>query len=510
MNGFDVRIHAMRRRRNRPRRPFEVRWHAAGRARSRSFATRALADSYRAELVRATRQGLEFSPGTGEPTLWATQKPPTATWLEHAVWYAAVKWPHLAAHSRASLADALATITPALTRTAPGAPPASALRTVLYRFAFNPARVPADLASAQILDWAQRGSLPVAQLADPVVLRKALDALTLRLDGSRAAATTIARKRAILHDALGHAAETGLLECNPADHISWHPPKAATAVDPKIVVSPTQARALLAAVSRMRPDQAAFFGCLYYAALRPEEAIALRAGDCHLPGNGWGKFTLTQAAPRTATAWTATGTSHETRGLKHQPEGTARTVPIPPVLVTMLRRHLDRHGTAADGRLFSGARGGPLSESSYGRTWHAARTAALGPKAATPLARRPYDLRHAALSLWLNAGADPARIARRAGHSITTLLTVYAHCTDGQDDITNHQIEQALHQAEPHIPVGSKRFHEPLAPAISCPSYVRERPPHGLPASHPQRSRHLLPQHGRTSFRRSESIPAIR
>lgn len=94
MNGFDVRIHAMRRRSDRPRRPFEVRWHAAGRARSRSFATRALADSYRAELVRAARQGLEFSPGTGEPALWATQKLPGATWLEHAVSYAAVKWPH--------------------------------------------------------------------------------------------------------------------------------------------------------------------------------------------------------------------------------------------------------------------------------------------------------------------------------------------------------------------------------------------------------------------------------
>jgi hypothetical protein len=234
VNVFDVRIHAMRCRRDRPRRPFEVRWHAAGRARSRSFATRALADSYRAELVRAARQGLEFSPHTGEPALWTTPKQPATTWLEHVACYAAVKWPHLAAHSWASLADALATITPALTQAAPGRPPAAALRTALCKFAFNPARAPAaDPATAQILDWAQCGSLPAATLADPVVLRKALDALTLRLDGSRAAATTVARKRAVLHDALSYAVEAGLLEANPADHISWHPPKAATAVDPK-------------------------------------------------------------------------------------------------------------------------------------------------------------------------------------------------------------------------------------------------------------------------------------
>ena len=38
-----------------------------------------------------------------------------------------------------------------------------------------------------------------------------------------------------------------------------------------------------------------------------------------------------------------------------------------------MRRHLADHGTAPDGRLFRGARGGILSESLYGRTWHAAR-----------------------------------------------------------------------------------------------------------------------------------------
>ncbi len=64
MNTFDVRIYAIWRRRGR-RRPFEVRWHAAARAWSRSFTTRALADGYRAELAVAARHGAEFSPVTG-------------------------------------------------------------------------------------------------------------------------------------------------------------------------------------------------------------------------------------------------------------------------------------------------------------------------------------------------------------------------------------------------------------------------------------------------------------
>src|SRR5450755_892844 len=113
MNRFDVSVYAIRRRRGR-RRPFEVRWRAAGRARSKSFLTRALADSYRAELVRAARKGLEFDPQTGEPVLWAAPEPVTVTWYQHAAAYAAMKWPALAAHSRASVAEALATVTPAL------------------------------------------------------------------------------------------------------------------------------------------------------------------------------------------------------------------------------------------------------------------------------------------------------------------------------------------------------------------------------------------------------------
>jgi hypothetical protein len=101
-----------------------------------------------------------------------------------------MKWPLAAAHTRAGIADALATITPALITPGRGGPPAAVLRAALYRQAFNPARAGADPgpAAAAALAWAQRHSLPLAALADPQVTRRALDALTLRLDGTRAAA----------------------------------------------------------------------------------------------------------------------------------------------------------------------------------------------------------------------------------------------------------------------------------------------------------------------------------
>ena len=76
----------------------------------------ATSDSYRAELVRMARRGLEFDPVTGEPAAWAAPEPVTVNWYQHAVAYAQMKWPPLAPHSRASLADALATVPPLLTR----------------------------------------------------------------------------------------------------------------------------------------------------------------------------------------------------------------------------------------------------------------------------------------------------------------------------------------------------------------------------------------------------------
>lgn len=62
---------------------------------------------------------------------------------------------------------------------------------------------------------------------------------------------------------------------------------------------------------------------------------------------------------------------------------------------------------------------------------------------ASPLVRRPYDLRHAAASLWLNAGVPPTEVARRLSHGVAVLLR-YATCIDGGDDTMNDKIRHAL------------------------------------------------------------------
>jgi hypothetical protein len=65
-----------------------------------------------------------------------------------------------------------------------------------------------------------------------------------------------------------------------------------------VVASPRQARALLAAVEVISPELTAFYGCLYYACMRPGEAVFLSDSDCaSLPQAGWGLL-LTGNAPR--------------------------------------------------------------------------------------------------------------------------------------------------------------------------------------------------------------------
>jgi len=55
-----------------------------------------------------------------------------------------------------------------------------------------------------------------------------------------------------------------------------------------------------------------------------------------------------------------------------------------------------------------------------------------------------YDVRHAAISLWLNSGVPATEVARRAGHGVAVLLKIYAHCIDGQAAAANQRITDAL------------------------------------------------------------------
>jgi len=151
---------------------------------------------------------------------------------------------------RRSVAEALVTVTIALTTKEPGAPEPRVLRQALFAWAFNPATRDTDPPpeTAAALDWAERASLPVAELEDTATVRLALAACARNLTGKPAAGSTQRRRRSVFYNALGYAVEQGHLPANPVDRIQWTTPAVAQTVDRRVVVSPAQARDLLAAV----------------------------------------------------------------------------------------------------------------------------------------------------------------------------------------------------------------------------------------------------------------------
>jgi hypothetical protein len=54
-------------------------------------------------------------------------------------------------------------------------------------------------------------------------------------------------------------------------------------------------------------------------------------------------------------------------------------------------------------------------------------------------------LRHAAVSLWLNAGVPATQVGEWAGHSVHVLMRVYAKCVYGQDEAARRRVEAALY-----------------------------------------------------------------
>src|SRR6266496_2204054 len=116
---------------------YEVRWVVAGRERSRSRRTKALAEAFLSDLRQAARRGERFDIATGLPeSMLATSGP---TWLDFAQRYVDMKWPHAAAKSRDSLTDALATVTAALVEDGNDGPDIQTLRVALRQYLLPPA-----------------------------------------------------------------------------------------------------------------------------------------------------------------------------------------------------------------------------------------------------------------------------------------------------------------------------------------------------------------------------------
>ncbi|MBE1502696.1 integrase [Amycolatopsis lexingtonensis] len=453
---YDVKIWNIETRSGKRKTSYRVTWFVAGERFDETANHYALAESFRSDLVAAARRGEAFDRIRGLP-ISKLRSESDMPFFAFACKYVDMKWPRAAGKSRAGNADALASALPAMLSTTRGRPEDGVLRRALTGWAFNKKRrdnaKPAEIERA--LKWLQANTLPVSRMDDTAKLREVLDQISLKLDGTQAAAKTVNRKRAVIYNALEYAHELKLIRANRLSEVKWTAPKSVRAIDKRVVINPAQGKRLLAAVAAQKVDTAprrssgpmlkAYFAVMYYAALRPEEAAMLCKRDLQLPESGWGELLLSETAPVTGAAWTDSGERRDRRQLKQRGKGEVRPVPSPPPLTAILHEHLSNIGTAADGRLFRNLTGGDIAESTVARVWNNARRAALTEEEyASPLAKRPYDLRHACVSTWLAAGVPSTQCAEWAGHSVAVLHQIYAKVIAGLESAAHQRIEQAL------------------------------------------------------------------
>jgi integrase len=131
-----------------------------------------------------------------------------------------------------------------------------------------------------------------------------------------------------------------------------------------------------------------------------------------------------------------------------------RSVPIPPSLVPMLRKHLDNEvADAPDAPVFTSQRGGRLRHGNfYKRVWRPALAAAGLPAVGV------HVLRHSAAAALIAAGANAKAVQTILGHrSAAFTFTVYGHMFDDDLDEVAKRLDAMLTRNERGMKPAAKK-----------------------------------------------------
>ena len=404
--------------------PWVVRYTIDGRHRGKSFRTRAEADRYRSLLMQAVQAGGRFDEATGEPESWQTplREVRVHEWSRR---WLAEQWQEWQPRTRVSATESLARFITIATEH--GAKTPEGLRVYLYT-----ALAPGSERDAQHEKWMAKNSLTLGDL-DRERIADIDRRLGLKLDGSPLAANTTNRIRIIARASVQSAIEAGAVAADAWPQRSKTRARRKVArtkrsVDVRALPSPAAMAEAIDAIVTQQPGSKTYrvmTAVAYYAGLRPSEVVMLRVRSTELPVEGWGRLDVTEA-----------DISFDEPG---EPKTGPRSVPIPPVLVAMLREWVEENGMAAPDQLLFRTRNDTRpSGSNWARAWHRALES-VGQK---PM--RVYDCRHAAATTWLRAGMPLGETARRLGHSVETLVSTYVGALDDEEQVGNQRIDSIL------------------------------------------------------------------
>ena len=420
---YEVRVWGIRKYKGRTKTSYTVRWAVVGRPWSKTFPSKALADSFRAELMTAVNRGEAFNADTGLPRAWERKE--DLSWYAFVCLYIDDHWQGTSANHRKDRARILTDATEVLWKKTRARPDRDLLRRALQGWAYSTAHreapCPEDVKAA--IAWAERNTVSIRKLSDAGLVRKVLTRISQRKDGTSVVPTSAIKARHVLSHTLDYAVECGYLDVNPLSRVKWRTPRSTREVDLTSVPNSKQVRGFIDAIAEQRPSGprlTAFFSTLYLTALRPEEAINLRWPDVRLPlplrlplrrwdadadaqewhdpdpDEDWGEILVREVAPEVGKQWTVSGEHRDRRQPKGRAVGASRVVPCPPKLTRILRRHREEFGEGSGGLVFFGVRGHQLDAGVYSRAWKRARRQVLTKEQqATSFARTPYDLRRA-------------------------------------------------------------------------------------------------------------------
>jgi integrase len=187
------------------------------------------------------------------------------------------------------------------------------------------------------------------------------------------------------------------------------------------------------AVEAIRSHQPASHGyhaltaCVLYAGMRPSEAAALDVERLSLPDRGWGTALINAAVQDQSCRW---GDEDEQIGATKT--GLDRTVPLPPVLVAILKNYVGERRT---GQLVETRCGNRPTYSNWTRAWTRARRTQGGNW-------HLYDLRHLCATTMVDAGVPLGEVAERLGHTVQTLTDTYLGNLAGHRKHSNRMLDE--------------------------------------------------------------------
>lgn len=309
--------------------------------------------------------------------------------------------------------------------------------------------------------WYLQHGLRWAEVDEAAALRL-IARLRVTTTGAQAAKNTVTRRFITASEHLDWAVRRRLLATNPFRAVEREDRPSMTVhirpVELRRVVGVSTVVAIVNACHRLGRDGSpvaarlvAYLALLGLAGLRPEEARRLTVDSVHaLPEDAarWGVIELVGSLPMPGRRYTATGERGHARGLKHH-ELQVRPVPIPPLLVAILRTHVHQFRLGGTDPLFL-LNGKVLTPEQVSAVWASILHLLDGAVPDLPDELAPYDLRHARVSHVLATGeVDDATAAAMFGHTITTMRETYQGVITAGADLLHEDLDRFRDQIVP-------------------------------------------------------------